>query len=370
MPVPERFLSLAEKLRELGASNVDIAFIWDRVSQEGALLDDHKIHEALKEINPAIAEKFYREMRLKVWRSDLRKEHFNRRRIVESLHREAKIGRGMAEKIAKEVEDKIRSMDISVVTAPLIREIVLGKLLEMGLLDAYNRYMRLGIPVYDMERAMEKGNVEGAILDSILQQYVLFEVLPRDAAELYLDGSWKIWGVTRPHKPYAAAFVYRTPSVKAWVKNLVRYLIERNYVDAPSVHVPKNVYRSEEGREIVNAIDAILWTNEEIDSRQIIKSDVPVYSFGTFDSKVVGDVFEINVGKIANAAKTVSSAKSAIETIQQGIDAYVRFKEKHIKRAEYPVIVTGVGEAERALFVQRSVVEEIVSPLRPFKLEE
>ena len=372
MPVPERFLSLAEKLRELGATNLEIAYIWDRTWEDGGYLDDHRIHEALKEINPQLAEKFFREMRIKVWRSDLRKEHFNRRRIVESLHREAKLGRGLAEKIAKEVEDKIKSMDLSIITAPLIRELVLGRLIEDGLIDEYTRYMRLGIPVYDLERAMEKDNVEDAVLDSILQQYVLFEVLPRDAAELYLDGSWKIWGMVRPNRAYAKAFIYRTPSVKAWIKNLVTYLTVRDYMDTPSIHVPKNVYNSEAGRQIIEAIkdDVILWASEDLGTKSIPISNEPIYSFGQCDAKVVGDVFQINIGQIAESTESIKATENTLETIQEGMQRYIEFKSKYIKRAEYPVIVTGVQRAKNALMIDYDKINEMVAPLRPFKLEQ
>jgi len=372
MPVPERFLSLAEKLRELGATNLEIAYIWDKTVDDGGYLDDHKIHEALKEINPKLAERFFKEMRIKVWRSDLRKEHFNRRRIVESLHREAKIGRGMAEKIAKEVEDKIKGMDISIITAPLIRELVLGRLIELGLMDEYTRYMRLGIPVYDLERAMEKGDAEKEVLDSILQQYVLFEVLPRGAAELYLDGSWKIWGMARPNKAYARTFIYRTPSVRAWIKGLIRFITSRDYMDIPSIHVPKNVYNSPAGQEIVEAMrdSAILWTNEDYDAKGIKHSEAPVYSFGPYDTKVVGDVIEIDIGQIAESTESIQATKSIITTIQEGIDKYVEFKNRYVKKAEYPVIVRGVKRAENTLMVDKEKIREMLAPLRPFKLEE
>jgi len=372
MPIPERFLSLAEKLREMGATNLDIAYIWDKTAEDGGYLDDHRIHEALKEINPQLAERFFKEMRIKVWRSDLRKEHFNRKRIVESLHREAKIGRGMAEKIAKEVEEKIKSMDLSIITAPLIRELVLGRLIELGLMDEYTRYMRLGIPVYDLEKAMEKGDVENEVLDSILQQYVLFEVLPREAAELYLDGSWKIRGMTRPNKAYARAFIYRTPSVRAWIKSLIKFLASSDYVDTPSIHVPKNVYKSPAGQEIIEAIreNVILWTNEDYDARGIAHSDVPIYSFGPYDAKVVGDVIEIDIGQIAESKESINATKSIIGTIQNGVEKYIEFKNRYVKKGEYPIIVKGVKKAESALMVDEDKIREILAPLRPFKLEE
>jgi uncharacterized protein involved in tolerance to divalent cations len=57
----------------------------------------------------------------------------------------------------------------------------------------------------------------------------------------------------------------------------------------------------------------------------------------------------------------------AIETIRKGVDAYVEFKGKLVKKAEFPIIVKGVDAAAEALVTEREKIEEIVEPLRPFK---
>ncbi len=368
MGVPERFLSVAEKLRELGATNIEIAYVWDRTKDDEGYRDDAKIHAALKEVNPELAERFFREMRIKVWRTDFRQEHFNRRRIVESLLRETRITRGLAERIAKEVEEKIRSTDASVITAPLIRELVLARLIEMGLTEEYSRYMRLGIPVYDLERAMERGDVEQTVLDKILEQYTLFEVLPQRSAELILRGMWKIWGITRPHMPFAKAFVMRTPSRRSWLKGLAKYLAERNYIDRPSVNVPKNMADDQTVLDVVEALRdlVIFWSEADVPGAK--RSEIPVYSFGSVDARVVSDVFTIRADNVAADVSSLQSFRSTLETITEGIEAYKAFKDRFVRRGEFLVVVEGIDAAARNLMVERERLEEMFADLKPFKL--
>lgn len=367
MGVPEKFLSLAEKLRELGATNIEIAYVWDRTKDNEGYRDDAKIHAALKEINPELAERFYKEMRIKVWRTDFRQEHFNRKRIVESLLRETKITRGMAEKIAKEVEDKIRSTDASIITSPLIRELVLARLIEMGMTDDYSRYMRLGIPVYDLEKAMERGDVERSVLDKILTQYTLFEVLPQKTVELLLDGLWDIRGKSRPHIPYAQAFILRTPNRKTWLKGLAKYLTEHRFVDVPSVQIPANMV---DDRTVLDTVEAlkdriIFWS--ELDVPGAKKSKIPVYSFGAVDAKVISDIFVIKADRIADTVNSLHSFEKTVETIQEGMDQYGQFKERFVKRGEFLTIVEGIQSAAKKLMVEEDKIKEIFEDLKPFQ---
>src|SRR5512134_3835423 len=55
---------------------------------------------------------------------------WNRQRSVEALLRETTIDRDTAEKISREVEEQIAASRISLVTAPLVRELVDAKLIE------------------------------------------------------------------------------------------------------------------------------------------------------------------------------------------------------------------------------------------------
>jgi len=367
MGVPEKFLSVAEKLREMGATNIEIAYVWDRTKENEGYKDDAKIHAALKEINPELAERFYREMRIKVWRTDFRQEHFNRRRIVESLLRETKITRGLAERIAKEVEEKIRSTDASVITSPLIRELVLARLIEMGMTEEYSRYMRLGIPMYDLERAMERGDVEKSVLDKILTQYTLFEVLPQRAAEHILEGFWDIAGKSRPHLPYAQAFVMRTPSRKAWLRGFMEYLTEHRFVDRPSVNIPANMGDDPTVLDIVDALreKVIFWSEADVPGAR--KSSVPLYSFGAVDAKTVGDVFIVRADKMAERVNSLQSLEVVVSEVEEGAEEYKKFKERFVKRGEFLTVVKGVEQASKKLLVGEDRIKGIFEGLKPFK---
>jgi len=367
MGVPEKFLSVAEKLRELGATNIEIAYVWDRTRDDEGYKDDAKIHAALKEVNQELAERFYREMRIKVWRTDFRQEHFNRRRIVESLLRETRITRGLAEKIAREVEEKIRSTDASIITSPLIRELVLAKLIEMGMTEEYSRYMRLGIPVHDLEKAMEKGDVERTVLDKILTQYTLFEVLPQRAVELLLEGFWDILGKSRPHIPYAHAFVLRTPSRKTWLKGLAKYLVERRFMDKPSVQIPTNMADDGTVLDVVDSLkdNVIFWS--EVEVKGVRKSNIPVYSLGAVDARTVSDVFIIRADKIAEGVNALHSFGAIISDIREGIKQYKKFKERFAKRGEFITIVEGVQAAARKMMVGEERIKGYFEDLKPFK---
>jgi len=368
MGVPEKFLSVAEKLRELGATNIEIAYVWDRTRDDEGYKDDAKIHAALKEVNQELAERFYREMRIKVWRTDFRQEHFNRRRIVESLLRETRITRGLAEKIAREVEEKIRSTDASIITSPLIRELVLAKLIEMGMTEEYSRYMRLGIPVHDLEKAMEKGDVERTVLDKILTQYTLFEVLPQRAVELLLEGFWDILGKSRPHIPYAHAFVLRTPSRKTWLKGLARYLTEHRFVDRPSVQIPANMAEDRTVLDIVEALRdfVIFWSGADVPGAK--RSEIPVYSFGAVDARTVSDIFVIRADRIAREVNSLHAFESVLSDIREGMEKYRKFKERFVRRGEFLTMVEGIQTAARSLMVSDDKVRKFFEELKPFKL--
>jgi anaerobic ribonucleoside-triphosphate reductase len=77
---------------------------------------------------------------------------WNRQRIVDALLRETNIDQDSAEKISREVEEQILSSKISLVTAPLVRELVDAKLIEYGLEEARKMHTRLGVPLYDVDQ--------------------------------------------------------------------------------------------------------------------------------------------------------------------------------------------------------------------------
>ena len=87
---------------------------------------------------------------------------WNRQRIVDALVRETYVDIDTAEEISKEVERQIIDSRITIVTAPLIRELVDAKLIERGLEQARRMHTRLGVPLYDADRLILHPNKENA----------------------------------------------------------------------------------------------------------------------------------------------------------------------------------------------------------------
>jgi len=124
-------------------------------------------------------------------------EPFDRNKIVESLVREAGVPIDLAQKIARETEERLFKLDTKYLTAPLIREFVNAILIERGLEEYRHKLTRLGLPVYDVTqliRAMSSvsADVEAirvAAGNRVIEEYTLLNVLPRDVADAHLSGT-------------------------------------------------------------------------------------------------------------------------------------------------------------------------------------
>ncbi len=142
-------------------------------------------------------------------------EPFDRSKIVKSLIKEVNVPKSIAEEIAIEVELGIKSLNLSFVSAPLIREIVNVKLLERGFERERKGYTRLGMPVYDVTQLIENGSKENAnlqhnpetihklVADRVMKEYALLHVLPEDLADSHMRGEIHIhdleYFATRPY---------------------------------------------------------------------------------------------------------------------------------------------------------------------------
>jgi len=134
--------------------------------------------------------------RMLVRTSSLTMEPFERKKIVEALRREANAPKKIAEAIAREAEERLLKLEISYLTAPLIREFVNAILLEQGLEDYRHSMTRLGLPVYDVERLLEREHyaptfpdkVHAATGDAVMSEYTLIKQLPRKVSDAHLSG--------------------------------------------------------------------------------------------------------------------------------------------------------------------------------------
>ncbi len=129
-------------------------------------------------------------------------EEFDATKIANSLIKEAGMPPELAQKIAKEAEKRLLKARTRYLTAPLIREVVNGILIEKGLEEHRRKLTRLGLPVHDVSAYLMKGE---AIVDAssvcedfgrnVLEEYTLLNVLPRDIADAYLSGEIHLHGL-------------------------------------------------------------------------------------------------------------------------------------------------------------------------------
>ncbi|MEM2466364.1 MAG: anaerobic ribonucleoside-triphosphate reductase [Candidatus Bathyarchaeia archaeon] len=129
-------------------------------------------------------------------------EEFDATKIANSLIKEAGVSPELAQKIAKEAEKRLLKARTRYLTAPLIREVVNGILIERGLEEHRHKLTRLGLPVYDVSaylmRSKAAADASSVCEDfgrSVLEEYTLLSVLPRDIADAYLSGEIHLHGL-------------------------------------------------------------------------------------------------------------------------------------------------------------------------------
>lgn len=141
---------------------------------------------------------------------------WNRQRIVDALVKETLLDVDTAEIISKEVEQVIIRSGISVLTAPLIREIVDAKLIEHGLERARRMHTRLGMPLYDVEQLLVYPNKENAnvphgpeatnltLAENIKKEYALLNVFSQDISDAHMKGDIHLHDLGFIDRPYCS----------------------------------------------------------------------------------------------------------------------------------------------------------------------
>jgi DNA-binding transcriptional ArsR family regulator len=132
-------------------------------------------------------------------------EEFNSHKIIQSLVREANMPLEQAHKITEEVENKIYKFQTAYLTSSLIRETVNSVLIEHGHEEYRNKLARMGLPTSDI---VEMLSADGATVDgvmaktagSVFSEYLVFNTLPKDIADMHLAGEINIsnagmWGL-------------------------------------------------------------------------------------------------------------------------------------------------------------------------------
>jgi len=147
-----------------------------------------------------IEKRAFKRKRMLVRTSRFALEEFDANRIADSLIREADMPVELAQKVAKEAEKRLLKSKTKYLTAPLVREVVNAILVEKGLEEYRHKLTRLGLPVYDLNTLMEtkSKNSQGSVSiqetagETVLKEYTLLNVLPRDISDAHLSGSLHI----------------------------------------------------------------------------------------------------------------------------------------------------------------------------------
>ena len=141
---------------------------------------------------------------------------WNRQRIVDALVRETMVDLDTAEAISLEVEEFIFSTKISMVTAPLIRELVDSKLIERGLEKARIMHTRLGVPLYDVDQMIVHPNKENAnvphgpeatnltLAEGIKKEYALLSVFSPKVGDAHMRGDIHLHDLGFIDRPYCS----------------------------------------------------------------------------------------------------------------------------------------------------------------------
>ena len=141
---------------------------------------------------------------------------WNRQRIVDALIRETNIDIDTAEIISREVEKQIISSGISLLTTPLIRELVDAKLIERGLEQARKMHALLGFPIYDVRQLILHQNKENAnvphgpegtnliLAEGIKKEYSLYEVFSQDVGDAHVMGDIHLHSLGYIDRPYSS----------------------------------------------------------------------------------------------------------------------------------------------------------------------
>jgi len=129
-------------------------------------------------------------------------EEFDANKIANSLIKEAKMPAELAQKTAKEAEKLLLKSKTKYLTAPLVREVVNALLVEKGLEEYRHKLTRLGMPVHEVTALIEaKDTAEGSATilaeagKTVLREYTLLNVYPRDIADAQVSGAIHVNGL-------------------------------------------------------------------------------------------------------------------------------------------------------------------------------
>lgn len=214
-PTVDQVHDAVEKvLIEMGHARTAVAYVRyrDRRSRQRAL-ERGGAHAILKELDEAQRQREAVEATtprpLFVCTSDEQVTGWDRARIVEALTRETRMPEDDARRVAGEVELVVQRANLTTLTAPLIRELVDAKLVELGLERYRARHMRLGVPLFDAEQIIctpNQGEIEGqqdpastdvALAQRVKREFALATVHSSEVTDAHRRGDIHLHGLSQ-----------------------------------------------------------------------------------------------------------------------------------------------------------------------------
>ena len=141
---------------------------------------------------------------------------WNRQRIIDALVREACVDLATAEEVSKEVQKQIVASGTTVITSPLIRELVNARLIDRGLEKARKMHTRLGVPLYDVDQFILHPNKENAnvphgpeatnltLAENIKKEYALLNVFSQPIGDAHMRGDIHLHDLGFVDRPYCS----------------------------------------------------------------------------------------------------------------------------------------------------------------------
>jgi ribonucleoside-triphosphate reductase len=194
-------------------------------------------------------------------------EEFDANKIASSLTKEARMPAELAQKVAKEAEKQLLKSKTKYLTAPLVREVVNAILIEKGLEEYRNKLTRLGVPVHDVTSLIEQKNttqqqtqsIQQATGETVLREYTLLNVFPRDIADAHLSGSLHINGLS--------SWILKPTEITHDTRFFLQHGLNTEKINPvqPSIPPPKNL---ETALSLI--FNVLLHVSKEVDTTQTL----------------------------------------------------------------------------------------------------
>ncbi len=194
-------------------------------------------------------------------------EEFDANKIANSLIKETKMPAELAQKVAKEAEKWLLKSKTKYLTAPLVREVANAILIEKGLEEYRHKLTRLGLPVYDVTTLIDaksktserSASIHETAGETVLKEYILLNVFPRDIADAHLSGSLHIHGLS--------SWILKPSEIMHDLRFFFQNGLNLEKINAlqPSYPPPKNLESA-----LSIAFNVLLHSAKEIDETQTI----------------------------------------------------------------------------------------------------